>query len=647
MNKQNPIAALKVRDAVSLTPDYRIPPDFPVSRSPTGQCLSTYSQWTWDYGSHVPSNKTEGKIHFYKEPYISNQGLLADTKHILWLLIADHFDSKGTHAPSSYLGWASVLLHMSAHCADQSLTLRDCLSLDEVFLNFHSEVCPSSRKQEARSMMGILFRLDPFQIGCVTVNAGHLDFELGNPNEEQQTLVIPSRILSQCITTTNAIVVDFYNSISSLKTLALTLHNETTLHAGAVKNSKAPKIPQTYFNILLDRLGLHSLSIKYNWANAVQFAQYLSTVQFACKTLIHIYSGMRDDEAYSLRPGCYVERTVDGYTGYWLEGYTTKGYGRRQYTAWVTSDSISVAMLACTNICEWMREACNLVGELPIFSNVSHFAFSTSHNRTQLDKNGHKLANLTHFRFNRIFHEPTFLISDEDLEEVKFIEYARDWERETSYIVGNNWHFTTHQFRRSLAYYSVESGLVRFSALHKQLQHQRMRMTVHYTKGGQYADSIIGSSTTHFKHELSRVKPIINALSYVKTIELSSERLLGGHGKHVEKNIKPKGLALILKSRSQTTDQMVKGLISYTPKPSGGCMSSTACHRNLIHPLSACLSCADSALIPSRLKLAVISFKRFVDRLEPDSPEEISARTELEHALNLLKNQKIFIGDIE
>jgi hypothetical protein len=350
---------------------------------------------------------------------------------------------------------------------------------------------------------------------------------------------------------------------------------------------------------------------------------------------------MRDDEAYSLLPGCLREEWVDGELGYWLHGITTKGYGRKQPAAWVTSVDIRQAINACEGICNWIKKACGIKRTIPLFSNISHFTFALAHKRTKPNEADNKLANLTHVTFNRIFNSPEFIITKEDSVEVQFIEYTRNWDIENVYVTGAQWNFTTHQFRRSLAYYGIESGLIRYSSLHEQLQHIRMRMTTHYSKGGKAANSLIGHSQFHFKHELKRVSSIVQALDYVKTILLSDEKIYGGHGKHVERNIKPLGRDQILQNRQKTVEHVQAGLIAYTSRATGGCMSANACHRHLIHPFSACTGCADAVLIPSRIRLAIATFKNFITSLHPNSPEHISATHELELTVDLMHRQNI------
>jgi len=628
----------------SLRPSLLVSYETPISRDRFGKTISAYGDWFWDFRKHVAANKVEGVIYFNKEPYISNPGYYQDVKHVLWLLIEQNLTDRNTHIVSTYLGWASTLTHLAIYCLDQSITIATCLANESIFLDFINYHCPKSRINSAISIAKKLFLVRAEILGCEVFDARHSELRgFTATHHQEQTLVIPSRVLFHCINTSQKIISDFLEKSENIKRLSFQLHHEALEYSGKTDSLTEAKISTRRFQQILKKHNLSAIAATYDWNNPTSFGLYLSKIQFSCKTLVHIYSGMRDDEVYSLVPGCFRNETIDGSTGYWLHGVTTKGYGRRVPAAWVTAIDLENAITASEEICCWIKQACNIEQTIPLFSNISYFSFTMSHNRTKPDENGYKLANLTHIKFNTIYQNEEFNITEADYQEVRFIEYARNWDNEEIFVPGNYWHFTSHQFRRSLAYYGIESGLIRYSSLHDQLQHIRMRMSVHYSKGGSYADSLIGSSKSHFKHELIRVTSIVRALDYVQTVLLSEEKLIGGYGNHVERNIKPLGKEQILNSREKTIEQVKAGLLSFKPRPTGGCMKATSCHQHLVHPLSACTGCPQGALIPSRILLAILEFKKFISTLHPGSPEHVSAMTEIELTTKQLRLQNIEI----
>lgn len=611
----------------SLKPSYLPAEDLVVCRDSKARIVSRFSDWIWDFRVYVKSTKATGKINFNREIYRSNLGLLLDVKHLLWIAINTHQSNTGEYAISSYIRWHSVLLSMSTYCIEKAIPLETILSSKDIFNDFLRFKCHKTQTANAITLLRILHSVNRNITGCLIVEPFLQDHRSNEEDDFYQTLVIPSRILFHCINKVKNSVQEFVSHAEQLENVVLLL--------------ASPRSTED-FRKSIESNSLSKLAEDHNIKNANNLSTYLSMIQFCSKTMIHIYSGMRRDEGYSLLPSCFRKEVIDDDEGYWIHGITTKIAGYRKKTAWVTSFEIAPAIQAAEKIYSWINLLCSLPSDAPLFSNTSHFPFSISHKRTIADHNDHKLANLTHHRFNHIFNGPDFIITNEDYEEIRFIEYSRNWEQEKRFIPGNFWHFTSHQFRRSLAYYGVDSGLISYSALHSQFKHIRMQMTVHYTKGGAAANSFFEGASIHFKHEFSKTKSIVNGLDYVKNIQLSEERLYGGHGIHVEKNIKPSGKAEILRNRQITVKQVEAGLIAYKPRATGGCVSPTPCHRHLISPLSACTTCKDGAVIPSLLASATETYIRFMETLEPGSPEHIMTQLELNKAVTL--GQKLNIA---
>ncbi|WP_353557522.1 hypothetical protein [Paraburkholderia terrae] len=72
----------------------------------------------------------------------------------------------------------------------------------------------------------------------------------------------------------------------------------------------------------------------------------LTEVQMLCKLTIHIFSGMRDEEAISLPYFCIEAVRKTGRSHYLLHGQTTKlNYGKIRRTGWVTSGEAYEAVI--------------------------------------------------------------------------------------------------------------------------------------------------------------------------------------------------------------------------------------------------------------------------------------------------------------
>ena len=60
------------------------------------------------------------------------------------------------------------------------------------------------------------------------------------------------------------------------------------------------------------------------------------------------------------------------------------------------------------------------------------------------------------------------------------IEFNRDWRNDENFKIGQPWHFKNHQYRRSLAVYSIQSNIVSLGSLQKQFKHLFREMSYYY-----------------------------------------------------------------------------------------------------------------------------------------------------------------------
>lgn len=599
-----------------------------------GEPKVIYGQMRWDLKFLGTANKSDCVIIFNKQTLIETPSLIEEVKFVTYTLMMQHL-THSSPKPTSYYYWHSIVNDVAHYAQKNKLSLVDCLTNVEFFEDYYNTT-KRRTKNQILPILKSLFSLGPEALGW---GALHPDWLMLNQEKKQrkqhQTLVIPQRIYLGAINFLKDYLADFEANSGAIEGLVKMLCSNPSYGRSQSGKASISLIAHSNFTQVLTQHRLNEFASRHCWRNVLDVGFYLSSVQFACKTLIHIFSGMRDDEAYSLKPNCLKEETVDGQTGLWLHGITTKVHGYRKPTAWVTSEDVRPAINAACKIGNWIAQYANPKGTLPLFPNVSHFTFGMGHKRSN---QSYDLANLTHHRFNKLFDSMDSVITTEDMKEIKFIEYNRNWDIETRYIASKRWHFTSHQFRRSLAYYAIDSSLVSFPSLKTQLQHIRMRMTVHYTKGGNQSLKHIGDLKKHMCEELSLVRSTVEALSYIKDVRLSDQRLTGGHGNFVEIRVKPLGEAAILDSREETVKHVIQGILSYKVRATGGCMSNSVCHKHLINPLTACHGCRDGVVNPRLLLIAVKTYTDFMETLEPNSPEHHTCSVELEGAKKILDN---------
>lgn len=210
-------------------------------------------------------------------------------------------------------------------------------------------------------------------------------------------------------------------------------------------------------------------------------------------------------------------------------------------------------------------------------------------------------------------------------------------------VVGEVWNFKSHQYRRSLAIYSIQSGLVSLGALQKQLKHTFREMTLYYANGASLARKIFDLPKEHIAKDFDKLKPELDALSYIKEVLFSNENLHGTQGRLVEKNYQEEDLNIFLaENRERTIKKFKQGDIAYKETALGACVSLEACDSSLTRSFTACLECDSSILKKSKLEKTIEQQKKFLHLLNKNS---IEYRTELEELKSLENIQNKIIKD--
>lgn len=366
---------------------------------------------------------------------------------------------------------------------------------------------------------------------------------------------------------------------------------------------------------------------KYEINNKVSFSSFLVKLQGTCKNLIHAYSGMRHKEAYFLTVNSFESNKNKSI----LNGYTTKLEGSKKSVSWVTSNEIEVVFEILKKINATLT--CDLTvnkEKLPLFTTT--LLISNSH----YNKNIIPSLALN----NELYIDSALItINEKDLKELEAVDPFREWQQEENFSVGSKWHFASHQYRRSLAVYSMQSGLVNIGALKMQLKHLFQEMTLYYTKGGSHSSDMLYEQ--ELVRDFKKTSSNVQSLEYIKDVIFSGDELFGIHGSYVEKNKKYTSLNLkeyILQDRDKTLKMFQNGDIAYKETAIGGCISTEPCDSYLTNSLVACAGC-DSAII-KKDKLENIIFKQseFIRKLNPNSVEYRTEKSELD-ALVKQKNR--------
>ncbi|CAI8922600.1 hypothetical protein EMIT0P258_50012 [Pseudomonas sp. IT-P258] len=86
----------------------------------------------------------------------------------------------------------------------------------------------------------------------------------------------------------------------------------------------------------------------------------------------------------------------------------------------------------------------------------------------------------------------SILIDSQDLIELAATSPELDFAAKESFAVGQPWNLTSHQFRRSLAFYGSSSGFISLPSLKKQYKHMTLQMARYYANNFENLKTIFG-----------------------------------------------------------------------------------------------------------------------------------------------------------
>ena len=622
------------------TNNFSLPNDnFVISRNQYGKIVSVYSDMTWDLTPYSSLKFQTQKVYF--ERNIHNNINAIQQKRIFFLLMTMASGNSGAGlSVTSLVTLSSMINSMTLYAEKKDITLFEFLSNNHnihTFINLHLPVSYSSRMA---SFLIFLHQTDNKITGIRFMQSEENLAKLRKVNTEKkynvkQTEVIPTSILS------NSLKVR-WNQV-----------NEIMLHIDSLCSFIEGCIESKYFAASdkfhgLDYLNckecvfwdkaIHDYKLtllfkKYAVTNKKKLMNFIRKIQGTCYHLILAYSGMRRSEALSLTTNCIDFSNDNKYTS--LIGFTTKLESSRTEVKWVTSREIEVVVKLLTKLSN------SLSLKLYFSDNEQPLFISTSNLTSKPNKEPSIIANPFLNMDTLPIDEKLITIQEQHIHDLEQIDYNRDWRNEEDFKIGTQWRFKTHQYRRSLAVYSIQSGLISLGALQNQFKHLFKEMSYYYQNGSAHAKNIFDLKQQHVAKDLEKLKPELEALSYIKNVLLSDDTLHGVHGNIVTKKVKNtlhNDKLLILKNREKTMKNFKDGYMAWTETMLGGCIQVEPCESKVTKSLIACIGCESGVHKLQKLNQAIITQNKFIDKLNPKSIEYRIEKTDLEKLISYRDN---------
>lgn len=608
-------------------------PNFVLCRDERGNASAVYGESAWDFNPYRLSAKKINRIRFdtvFDVNEQSEQALIEEAKHLLYCLI--YFAGGGRLGKLSVSTlnqyWMVLRLAMQFCNEQKQKPMVGVLSLQQLFtVSVYLAAFISQSSFDKKVLAGILqslARVGEARLGYISLNPASFDRE--RPDSKQHP-VIPTRIYLNLINLTGDLLDQLYAGVGRFESFIVCFadehyginHLDQKCRGLGGKAHWRPEMGQAIKN--------HSLSSvfagEFECSRKRNLQRILIKMQYVVKTVIHLYTGMRDQEVMRMPYRCLSDQVVrpktvdergierDKPQSVSVLSTTTKFTGYKKDGVWFAPGAVVKAVEVAQAICRGLAKLYKIELDAccPLFLNPSIVGYSRCS------------AEVGVTSFSSRTTEGSALhglsIQAEDLQELAQSDPSRDFYNEPAFAVGQPWPLTSHQFRRSLAFYGSSSGFLSLPTLRAQFKHMTNEMARYYgnhydnlrTVFGYYDDEkkdfVLPSN--HFAFEYQMAMPMSVANQLIADLLFDEEPLFGGTGSYMEKQKErfQSGEIRIEDVRADTEQRVKSGAISYRPTLLGGCTKAGRCDSFLLGDYSECLSCEGAIIKPDKLNAAI------------------------------------------
>lgn len=608
-------------------------PYFVLCRDEHGSATAVYGESVWDFNPYRLSAKKIGRIRFdtvFEDDGHEQQELIEEVQHLLYCLIYFAGGGRiGKLSASTVNSYWSVLRNAIQFCyAQKQKPMVGVLSLQKLFTvpvylaAFVRE--KDFDKAVFRRILLALVRVGEERLGYAVLNPR--SFDLKRPDSKQHP-VIPTRLYLNLINLTGDLLDQLNLGVTSLESFIACFADEYYGAAHSTQKYRGvrgrghyrPDMPQAIKDHCLTAVfaGEFACSEK----RALQRA--LLQMQYVVRTVIHLYSGMRDQEVMRLPYKCLSEQIVrqpvvddqgvvcDRPQTVNILSTTTKFSGYKKEGAWFAAGEVVKAVEVAQAICRGLAQLykIELDDRCPLFLNTS--ILSKVKNSAEVGVTGFTLKATIGSALKSLS------IQTEDLQELSQSDPSRDFYNEPAFAIGQPWPLTSHQFRRSLAFYGSSSGFLSLPTLRVQFKHMTIQMSRYYSNNYDNLRTVFGYydekkkdfalPSNHFAFEYQMAIPMLVANQLIADLMFNEEPLFGGTGSYMEKQKErvKAGEIQIEDVRAVTEHRVKNGSISYRPTLLGGCTKVGRCDSFMLGDYTECLSCEGAIIKSANLNAAI------------------------------------------
>jgi integrase len=631
------------------------PDDFVLCRDAAGTPTAVYSWSIWDLNPYRLSARSLRKINFdtVAPDGSRRKEMVVEIKNILFLVIYSAESGRlGRLSASSVVKYFQELRAMAAFCDGQSAKpLVGAISIRQLLTNrtyLAALLQEQGHRRQLNAKLSALLRylsaVGEHRLGYKVVQRDELAIKR---LQTEQHVVIPTRIYIAIINSLGNILDELKVVGHQLGPFIACFTDEYYGRSNLKQKQMGVGGRQFHRPLFQQSLHIHGLTGvmigDFFCSSRKNLPVAIASIQYALKTIIHLYTGMRDQEVQRLEYNCVSVETapaVKNLDGIEVEpekiinilSTTTKYEGYRRHESWLATEEVLAAISVARSICRGLAKHYAVPAEnCPLF--VSPAILSSANFEVRV-KDHHAHTNWG--------WRDDLLIDENDLIELSATDPGRDFSRDLRFEVGSSWPLSSHQFRRSLAFYASNSGFVSLPTIRMQFKHLTLQMARYYRNGFGNLRTIFGYyndkekrfelPSSHIALEFQMGIPVSVANQLIEDMLSGGSSLFGGTGSYMEKqkNHLVLGEVSVSNLRADTIHRVHRGEISYRSTLLGGCTKVGNCDLFMLGDFTACLSCEEAIIRSEKVDEMLLATSRELNNYDARSGEYQIAKAEIE-----------------
>lgn len=617
----------------------RINDDTVISRDDSNNALCFFKDDVWYFARHsltVLDNPCFDFSNLYQDSLLNEENVKIAKKLFLMKMYAE-FPKKGKPLRISTMhAVRHLLLQMTRHCNLKNILIEMLFENIETFKNFYLELSFRARSvmlQLVRTVCRINssdrgFLIDRMILPCIVKDT--------RPNQAypNQVPAIPSRILLFKYHQYHSYLDDFLKNFTNIQAILKKSAKDPTYgksHATYARYSNVVH-PQSReeigplatvtFDAAIKKHKLVKIANKLNWDRIVNILSFITTVAHCAKSLIHIYTLMRDHEVRALSTNCLIPVRGWNNAALYVASLTTKSLSQIQEHKWITTDAILKPIDVLKKIHKILSPYNKNPSDLLLISTSNHPSSNLRH------KSEKKTC-----KHNFEDYLPPAIITEDDILELESLDPLRDWRSDKRFKVGSPWRITSHQFRRTMTIFCAQTGLITLPSLRRLLGHLTKTLALYYGKGcsaGTYKFDIVNPELCK---QVKQATAEANGAMFIKEAIHSSEKLYGIKGRQIMADRK-RGVWLE-SGIEETVAAAKRGLIAWTETALGGCSSTKPCDKRAHGNFFSCPGCLHLVAKKSAMDEARTIMEYDLAKLKKGSFEHRAEKQNLEDFIAL------------